>query len=543
MDPENGAQPYRLGDQIEIVFNGEIYNHDVLRRDLAKKGYVFGNHCDGAILPALYSEYGPDFVSYLDGMFAVAILDRRGPTKLILAVDHLGIKPLYYSWKAAQKQLAFASEIPALICIGRLSPTLWLPGVDEYLTMKVVTGGKTIYKEINVLTPQTMLIVSAGKEPRLQTWNRRKESFPFSRDITKTSKELEELLLSEVSSLLEADVPMATINSGGLDSSLISALAVHCGKQFQAFHLSYSGKWPFDERKFAHEVADKLLMKQHDVLLDPTDFPTLLPAVVRHMGQPFACPNNLSTYALFRGVKEQGFKVVLSGDGADEMFGGYSRLRQLAYNSAEATSYINSLGILTPGQRENLYSKEFLVSLREEESAASRLASQFQAMPGDTPFEKALEFERTVRLPAYHLRRVDHLSMAHAVEVRVPFCQRRILDFARMTPSDLLVDANAVKKVLYAVAHSYLPASVLRRPKQPFTLPVGAMFRKSDALSAFAREVLSAGIVRSIGIFNSDTVDQLFERERTCSTGKAAEALWALMIFHLWADLSVSSAS
>jgi asparagine synthase (glutamine-hydrolysing) len=171
------------------------------------------------------------------------------------------------------------------------------------------------------------------------------------------------------------------------------------------------------------------------------------------------------------------------------------------------------------------------------------LASQFQAMPGDTPFEKALEFERTVRLPAYHLRRVDHLSMAHAVEVRVPFCQRRILDFARMTPSDLLVDANAVKKVLYAVAHSYLPASVLRRPKQPFTLPVGAMFRKSDALSAFAREVLSAGIVRSIGIFNSDTVDQLFERERTCSTGKAAEALWALMIFHLWADLSVSSAS
>jgi len=535
MDPNNGSQPYKLGNKIEVVFNGEIYNHNELRKSLMSKGYTFENNCDGAILPALYREYGQDFVSHLDGMFAIAVLDRRESPKLTVAVDHLGMKPLYYSWDSQKNQLTFASEIPALVSLNGQNPSLWLPGVDEYLTTKVVTGEHTMYKGINVLTPQTILTLNSGDTPKIRKWARPETDFSVGTEMDKSSSDLRDLLTNEVSSLLCADVPLATINSGGLDSSLVSALSVHCGYKTTAFHLGYSGDWPSDERHFAHQVTERLGIHQKDIMLSPSDFPDILPEVVRHMGQPYACPNNLSTYGLFRGVSEAGFKVVLSGDGADEMFGGYSRINQLSQNPQGVEGYINAMGILTPSEREELYSKEYLAYVRDRKPAAQRLMSEFQEMKGDTMLEKALEFERTVRLPAYHLRRVDHLSMAHSVEVRVPFCQKNILDFARRTPSDLLVGNDGVKKVLYAAGKPHLPDAIINRPKQPFTLPVGAMFRGSGALSSFSKDVLSADTLNSVGLFNPQAVDKLFAREQICTTGKAAEALWALTIFHLWA--------
>ena len=520
MDPAGGRQPYTLADgAITVVFNGELYNHEELRRDLTAHGYSFADRCDGSVLPALYHRYGDRFVDHLDGMYAIAVLDRRAEPRLVLATDHIGMKPLYYSRQG--DAVYFASEIPALLAFDAVPSTPWTPGLDAYLATKTPFGEATMYDGIRVLPPAS-LAVCDGSGFRIT-----RRPPPES-----TVEDLRGLLRQEVRRLLVADVPVATITSGGLDSSLVTALAAE-GRPVHTFNIAYRGTWPSDERHFARAVAEHTGARYHQVEVDPARFPDLLADTVRHLGQPNADPITLSSYALFAAVRDAGFTVALTGDAADELFGGYGRMRAAVTASGPwLESYVDALGVLSTKARNSLYTTDYAAEVAD------------RAIPGldvlrhgdGSPLRRIMAFEQAYRLPAYHLRRVDHLGMASSVETRLPFCQPRVVAAAAALPDEACIDATGVKRALYAAARGLVPDAVLNRPKQPFTLPITAMLAPGWPLWDLANDLLAAPRLRSGGQVEPSRVRELLATQAERPDDTAALTIWALAVHELWRE-------
>jgi asparagine synthase (glutamine-hydrolysing) len=531
MDPAGGQQPYRILDgAITVVFNGEIYNHDELRRDLRAHGYTFADRCDGSILPALYHRYGDGFTEYLDGMYAVAVLDQRAEPRLLLATDHIGMKPVYYHWNPVTGALYFASEIPALLAFDAVPDTLWSAGLEAYLATKTPFGEQTMFARIKVLPPASTAIC----DPVTGFRSHRRQSTPGAVDKATVRQTLAE----EVRRLCRADVPVATITSGGLDSSLVTALATE--EPVHTFNIAYTGSWPSDERHFAREVAARTGAVYHQVEIDPASFPELLAGAVRHLGQPNADPITLSTYALFAAVRDAGFPVALTGDAADEMFGGYGRMRAATAAAAAGqpwySSYVDDLAVLPAWSRARLYTNDYAAELRATEPAIPVAATDALRSGPGTPLRRIMAFEQAYRLPAYHLRRVDHLSMASSVEVRLPFCQPSIVRIGRsLSDAECVTDAG-VKRTLYAAADGLLPESVLARPKQPFTLPITAMLAPGWPLWDFANDLLGAGRLRAAGQINLTEARELFARQESRPDDTTALTIWALLVHEVWRE-------
>ncbi|MER7140666.1 MULTISPECIES: asparagine synthase (glutamine-hydrolyzing) [Streptomyces] len=547
MDPEGGAQPYRLGD-ITVVFNGELYNHDRLRTELIRQGFHFEDRCDGSILPALYLTYGERFAEQLDGMFSVAVMDLRRAPRLVIATDASGMKPLYYHWEERSGRFHFASELPALLGFTDVRPYEDDLGLHTYLAAKTPFGRRTMFEGIEVLPPAATAVVTREEGLRLTTRRMGYESAPpvdEERSLARAGEELRELLSREVSRLLIADAPVAAITSGGLDSSLVTALAARtlhdrgASGALHTFNIAYTGNWPGDERAFAAEVSRHTGTVHHQVEIDPSTFPDLMGDVVRHLGQPNADPITLSTFSLFRAVRDAGFKVALTGDAADELFGGYARMTQ-AVAAPEGTdwagAYLDHLAAVPRALREELYTAEY---------ADRVLVSGGSAMPPGltdilehgtgSRLQRISRIEQRYRLPAYHLRRVDHLSMASSVEARLPFCQPSVVRFAATLPDrHRTVPGVGVKRALYRAADGLLPESVLNRPKQPFTLPITAMLAPGQRLWAMARDVLSPQALRSDGRLRYEAVDALFTEQAERPSDNASLALWALMSHQMW---------
>jgi asparagine synthase (glutamine-hydrolysing) len=533
MDPSHGQQPYRLGDVV-AVFNGEIYNHEELRRDLQARGYHFEDRCDGSIIPALYHEFGPSFAGWLDGMFAIAIVDLRDAPRLVLATDASGMKSLYYHWDHRTGDFYFASEIPGLLSFRAVGTDLWLPGLEDYLATKVPFGEQTMFADIKALPPATTAVVSRRDGLRI-TRRARVLPDPAELDARTLPDAVRGAVDRAVHALTRADVPVCAITSGGLDSSFVTALATRHVPELHTFNIAYRGVWPGEERHFAQEVADAVGTRHHQVEIDPATFPDLLPDVVWHLGQPNADPITLSTYALFRAVREAGFTVALTGDASDEQFGGYDRMREAVLSPGEwRPRYLEALAAVKSEDRFALYSpdyRSFLLGLR---TGRDELADLLR--PGRPRLDAIGDVEIGHRLPAYHLRRVDHLSMAHGVEARLPFCQPNVVDLAASLPQRQKIDEAGVKKALYAAAQADLPASVLTRPKQPFTLPVNAMLRAGSPLMTYAEDMLHADRVNRMGLLDSRAVARLLTTQRERPSDAAAMAIWSLLIFQTWTD-------
>lgn len=542
MDPGAGRQPYVSPDgTVKVVFNGEIYNHDALREDLRGRGFTFPDHCDGSILPALYRVYGDAFAERLDGMYAIAVLDLRGAPRLVLATDDAGMKPLYYRWDPAGRTLHFSSEIPSLLAFEGVSTAAWEPGLDAYLATKTPFGEQTMFADIRVFPPGVTAICDGAAGLRLRTRERAAATRPETgpADLAVVGAELRESLRREVDRLLTADVPVATITSGGLDSSLVTAFAARRPGTLHTFNIAYRGRWPADERHYARQVAERAGAHYHQVEIDPATFPDMLADVVWHLGQPNADPITLSTYALFGAVRDAGFKVALSGDAADEVFGGYERMRAAAA-AAEAgapwrRAYLDSLGVLPADRRAGLYTRDYAALLREGPPAVPAEATELLDR-GGTVLRRITEFELRHRLPAYHLRRVDHMSMARSVEVRLPYCQRGVVELGRALPDGLRIGGGQVKRALYAAARGLLPESVTNRAKQPFTLPVTAMLAPGWPLWEYARDMLADDRLRPAGRLDPAAVRDLFTRQATRPDDTTALTIWALLVYEVWLD-------
>ncbi|MFJ3906210.1 asparagine synthase (glutamine-hydrolyzing) [Streptomyces sp. NPDC090025] len=536
VDLDGGEQPYGLSGQVRVVFNGEIYNHEELRARLVALGHDIPDRCDGSVLPALYLEYGEAFTDHLDGMYAVALVDERGPVpRLLLATDHIGMKPLYLRWDAAERSLRFSSELPALLGFGGTGARVRESALDAYLATRTPFGTRTVYEDVEVMEPGTTWVCELGGTPRV----RRRAADLIEGGLPDgftAARRVRHTLRAEVGRLLVADVPVALITSGGLDSSLVTALAAERGP-VDTFNIAYRGAWPFDERHFAREVAERAGATHHQVEIDPADFPALLEDTVWHLGQPNADPIALSTYALFRAVREAGFTVALTGDAADEVFGGYERMRVAAERAAAgadwSAGYLDALSAAPAALRDRLYTADYRAHVAADPALPGPVLDGLLHGPG-TVLDRITRFELEQRLPAYHLRRVDHLSMASSVEARVPFCQRSVVALGRALTDHQRIQGGQVKRTLYAAAAGLLPERVLTRPKQPFTLPVTAMLRPGTTLWEHARDLLAHDRLAERGQLDGAAVDALFAAQAERPDDGAALALWALLAYEVW---------
>ncbi|TBO60279.1 asparagine synthase (glutamine-hydrolyzing) [Streptomyces kasugaensis] len=540
VDLDGGQQPYESdGGRIRVVFNGEIYNHDALRARLRGLGHVFPDRCDGGVLPALYAEYGAGFVDHLDGMYAVAVVDLRGERpRLLLATDHIGMKPLYYRWDAAGRSLHFSSELSALLGFGGMSDGIWDAGLDAYLATKTPFGEQTFFDGVRVLPPSTTMTCELGETPRTVHRPQQPEDHGFT-GAEEAGALVRGRLREEVGRLLVADVPVAVITSGGLDSSLVTSLAAEHGP-VHSFNIAYRGDWPFDERHFAREAAERAGTTHHQVEIDPAGFPGLLEDVVWHLGQPNADPITLSTHALFAAVRDAGFKVALTGDAADEVFGGYGRMRAAAGAAGAGQAwygdYLDALGVLPAHRRHGLYTDAYRAFVEDVPPLPADVLERLREGAG-TVLERISAFELGHRLPAYHLRRVDHLSMASSVEARLPFCQRSIIAPGRGLPDALRIRGGGVKRTLYAAASGLVPDTVLNRPKQPFTLPVTAMLAPGTRLWEYARDMLAAARLKDGGQLDAAAVAALFAAQADTPDDTTSLTLWALLVHEVWREL------
>ncbi|MEU0075932.1 asparagine synthase (glutamine-hydrolyzing) [Streptomyces sp. NPDC006332] len=529
-EPVGGAQPLRLASVpgVLAVLNGEIYNHRELRRRLAARGHVFPDSCDGGVLPALYAEYGPAFAEELDGMYAIAILDLRATPQLVLAVDEMGMKPIHYH-EGPGGAVRFASEIPALLAFDGVPADPREETLDTVLATKTPFGTDTALRGIRVLPPGATAVARGSRGLRVVRRPPRKAA---------PGAGLLDTLRHEVHRLARADVPLCAITSGGLDSGLVTALAAEEAAPLHTFHLGYRGRWPHAEGAYARAVARRARTVHHHVEVDSEELVSLLTRTTRHLGQPNADPIALSTYALFRAVHGAGFTVALTGDGADELFGGYDRVRAAVAAPAGTDwtgAYVDALAAAPRLLRERLYTPDYRAFITERGSVADHITAELRAAraEGTDRLDTLTRFETRRRLPAYHLRRVDHLSMAWAVEARLPFCQPSVAALARTLPAE----QRHGKRALYEAGEGLLPRAVLNRPKQPFTLPLTAMIAPGGPLLEPVRDLLSPARLSRGGQVRPDRVRALLDRHLDRPSDRDALTLWALAVHELWRDV------
>lgn len=529
----DGRQPFRA-EGLTCVFNGEIYNHRALRAELVRQGHRFDGDCDGNIVLPLYQRYSDSFVTRLEGMFALAIMDERERC-LKLYNDPAGMKSLYYYVRGGR--LAFASELRALACYpdfpGEIDPL----AVDRYLGGKAVWGPATIYANVMTMAPGTVIRFSdsgltvsrilPGPAPA-------GEASPAG-----AARALDDMLRGELAQMLDADVPVCVVTSGGLDSSYITALASQQVPDLASFNIAYAGEWPADERAYAEEVAAHCGTRHHQVIADPADFPELIGRFVGHLDQPNNAPHSLSTFALFEAIHQAGFKVALTGDGADELFAGYARYVKASRDSSTAwhRGYQDTMAVAGTGFLARMYTPAFRAAIERAggyfgDRSGDEIARRVRSGQ-DGKLDALLRYDQDERFPYYILRRVDHLSMAHAVEARIPFLQPCVVRFARALPAGLKVVDDTVKAPVAQAASRWLPPSIVSRSKQPFTLPIAAMIKPGEALHEMIGDVLLPAR-RCAAVIRQDAITELFDMQSEHPSAHAAGVLWSLLILETW---------
>lgn len=538
---ESGHQPF-VRDSLCCVFNGEIYNHRQLRAELASQGYAFDGDCDGDVLLPLYELYGDAFTSRLEGMFAIALVDERNEPTLKLFTDHAGMKSLYCYLSADGCRLCFASELKSLSQFpdfpGELDPL----AVDRYLGGKAVWGPNTVYTQVRTLEPGSTLRFASGRttvthaplEPARPHWPGGEPTVAGAAEL------LDELLRSEIARMLDADVPVCVITSGGLDSSYTTALAAHLASDVASFNIAYEGDWPADERHYAAEVARHCGTEHHQVILDTAGFPDLVERFVRHLDQPNNAPHSLSTFALFEAVHLAGFKVALTGDGADELFAGYARFVKADRDGAATwyRSYQGTMAAAHTAALDRLYTPGYLAHVKAAggyfgDRSGDELDRRVRSGK-NSKLETLLRYDQSERFPYYILRRVDHLSMAHSVEARVPFLQPSVMRLAHALPAHIKVAGDTVKAPVAEAARRWVPQSVVNRPKQPFTLPITAMIKPGEALYDMIGDLLLGPGARCRDYIRRDAVHDLFRTQTESPTAHAAGLLWSLLMLETW---------
>ena len=566
IDLEHGEQPMTGEDgRTVVVHNGEVYNHADLRAELHAAGHSFATHCDTEVLVHGYEEHGLDLLPRLRGMFAFAAWDGRRRT-LLLARDRFGIKPLYY--RLAGGTLAFASELGALVRQPGFDATIDPEAVEAFLAYNSIPAPHTIYAGVRKLPAGHLLKWSGGDAVAVREYA---TPLPVAAadmrtgSVDELAAELRERLRDSVRAHLVSDVPVGVLLSGGVDSAALTALASQeSGDRLSTFSIGFDER-SFNELDRARQVADRYGTDHHELVLRP-DAAELLPEVVEAFDEPFADSSALPTYAVSRLASEH-VKVVLSGEGADELFGGYytyvadrlaprlGRLPRLARPLVErlpSTSGKVSLDYkakrfvraasLPPLERHHGWKEIFSADARAELLDGRRVAGfdpvdvlrrRYARTEGADPLARLQDVDTAIYLVDDLLVKTDRASMAHSLESRVPFLDPVVAELALALPPRMKVRGRAKKLLLRRAVDPLLPRDVVHGPKHGFSIPAAAWLR--GELQPFARDVLSESALRRQGFFEPRVVHALIDRH-VARRDDLSRQLWGLLCFTLWHD-------
>ncbi len=550
IDVSGGAQPVHNEDEtVWISYNGEVFNYLALREALEARGHRFYTRTDTEVIVHLYEERGDDFVHELNGQFAFAIWDRRRD-RLVLARDRAGILPLFYV--CTSEGLAFASEVKALIAGGWVKPTLDPLGHDELFTFWAPVAPRTLFQGVSQLCPGEMLIVDRSNcsPRRVQYWDWRFPVNGLHRRATLgvLKAELEELLADATQIRLRADVPVGAYLSGGLDSSsLVALVKARAPDALETFSVGFDTA-DLDESCHQLRMVDHLQTRHHFVRCSLADIAREFTRAIRHTEAPVLRTAPAPMRMLSALARESGVKVVLTGEGADEVLGGYDLFKEakvrefwarrpdskwrsallkrlypwLDLTRAQSAAYLREffgLGLehpedpcfahlprwATTAQCKVFYADEWRAQVRQ--SAVERFrASLCPETSGWHPFNRAEYVEAKTLLPGYLLAsQGDRMLMASSVEGRFPFLDHRLIEMANALHPTYKMRVLKEKYLLRETMRPYLPAQILSRPKQPYRSPDAAAFL-TEPVPDYVRELLGPECIRRYGYFDSDKV-------------------------------------
>lgn len=556
IDLEEGHQPLANEDEtVWVVFNGEIYNFKYLRAQLQNRGHQFKTHSDTEVLVHLYEEYGSECVHHLRGMFAFAIWDKR-KRELFCARDFFGIKPFFYY--TDNEQFIFSSELKSVLAASGGKREIRSESLLNYLSFQYVPDPDTMFEHIKKLPPAHTLHLSAeGKITIKKYWDPMFE--PVNRSIDDYIEELRAKLDDSVKHHLQSDVERGCFLSSGIDST---AIAAHMKRiePIKTFSVGFEG--PNNECGIARNTADQLGTEHYDHVISPKEYFEALPKAVWHLDEPVADPSAIALYFVAK-LAKQHVTVVLSGEGADEIFGGYKMYREpLSLRpfdflplSAKRIMYQifkrlpaglkgrNTLLRGTTPLQERFFGNARLFS--EDEKKQISLFSPELLERYENPVEIARTFYDRVShldastqmqyidlnlwMPGDILLKADKMTMAHSLELRVPFLDKEVFELARSIPTKYRLSNGTTKYVLRKAMEGMIPEQIVSRPKLGFPVPLRDWLRGPYANRIL--EQISGGHMDSF--FNREAIHHLIDSHRSGQTD-AARKIWAIYLFSLW---------
>ncbi len=528
---EAGQQPMvdpELG--LAVVFNGCIYNYPALREELTAKGYRFFSTSDTEVLLKAYHAWGPDCVERLLGMFAFAVLERDSG-RVVFGRDRLGIKPLYFA--ETKGRLRFASSLPALLAAGDVDTAIDPVGLHNYMSLHaVVPAPRTILKGVTKLPPATLLTVEPDGSRRQSTyWTL--EVGPRAEDAGVGEAEWRERVLDMLALAVErrriADVPTGVLLSGGLDSSLLVALLARQGQTgLKTFAVGFDAVNGVegDEFKYSDLVAREFETDHLKIAVDPARTLDMLPATIAAMSEPQMSHDAVAFRLLSEEVAKH-VKVVQSGQGADEIFGGYHWYPKMAGSTDPAADYARVYFDRDHAEMRETLAPDYLGA----DHSGDFVRDYYARVAGKDPVDATLQLDTQIMLVDDPVKRVDNMTMACGLEARVPFLDHELVELAARVPAALKV-RDGGKYILKEAARTVLPAEVIDRPKGYF--PVPALKHIRGPYMDFVRDVLDRPQARERGLFNRAYIDHLLADPDGTLTPKGNSKLWQVALLESW---------
>lgn len=574
-----------------LIFNGEIYNFKSLKKDLSKKHKIsYKSNSDTEVLLNMLMELGvDDSLKAINGMFAFAFYHKPSD-KLYLVRDRLGEKPLYYGLVAGN--FVFSSELKAINSSSQNTVNFNIVG--SYLKFGYIPSPYTIYNNIYKLAPGKLIEIDLMQEscfqakelPETDTYICQQKTYwsleatyknrTMLQDPVEIVESLNQILLKSTKDKLVSDVPIGAFLSGGIDSSLVSALMQSVSSSsIKTFTIGFSDK-EFNEAPFAKEVSDHLGTEHYEAILEPNDILELIPKIPHFFDEPFADPSCLPSYLVSKLAREQ-VTVSLSGDGGDELFGGYNRYiwtkkvfdyqqkiplffrKKLSslLSSISATKLDSAYNILNPSSRRTasvslkIHKLARLLSKNDAKEIYNDLLAfcptpekilAIDTQPGHTPgildttdsfYDYAMLYDQLMYLPEDNLTKVDRTSMTQSLETRLPLLDHRVVEFSWNIPNEFKIYQGTSKWVLRQVLYKYVPQKIIDRPKMGFSIPIRDWLK--GPLLVWTEDLLSPDMLKKNDVFNPKEVQQIWQQHKTGKYDNSL-ALWAILMYQAWQD-------
>lgn len=568
IDLNTGQQPMTFGNYT-IVFNGEIYNYIELREELKLKGHKFDTTSDTEVILHLYQEYGEACVNRLNGMFAFIIYDKPN-NQIYVARDHFGIKPLY--WYQDKNSILFGSEIKAILAHPEIKALPAMENLYEYLTFQFILGENTLFQNINKFQPGHYSIIN------LKTWSFKTVNYwrpDFRTDVFHNEEyfinELQEILDDTITQQLRSDVPIGTYLSGGIDSSLVTVMASKIvNHPLKSFSGAFNEGPEFNELKYARLAAKKANSELYEIFPTEQEFIDVLPKLIYHLDEPVAGPGLFPQYMVSKFASNH-VKVVLGGQGGDEIFGGYARylvayleqaLKGSIFETNEEIEHIVTLNSILPnlpslkqyvpmlkgfwkndvfepmdrryfnllnrmGSISNFLHPDF-INGGNENRIFDKFSEQFNHYDTKSYYNKMTQFDLAASLPAL-LQVEDRVSMAVSIESRVPLLDRRIIDLISKMPAGMKFKGGELKYLLKQTIKEIMPPEILnRKDKMGFPVPLH-IWSKNKKTRDFILDTMLSKNAKERNIIDTNYLEQIINSERPFSRG-----LWGLLSMELW---------